>query len=91
MVICEGFSAAISKVKSFHQDSLEFSLMAALTPPSSPPPGGVAGPAPSTAGARSRSDQLVSRMKMFFQGSAASEKEKRGKSPNRKDARRYED
>ncbi len=66
-MICEGFSNAIVKVKSFHQDPID-------SPPL-PLPASTAGGTrtaqqspKSGGGSRFRSDHLVTRMKMFFQG-----------------------
>lgn len=58
MVLCEGFEAAIAKTKSFHQDPIP-----GFYRPDSPP---TKAEAPKSAG--NKSDHLVSRMKLFFQG-----------------------
>ena len=79
MIICEGFTAALSKVKSFHQDPLvaegkdhshqghaHHSISHAPSSSSSPPI--PSGKPKSDQSGKSRSDHIVSRMKMFFQG-----------------------
>ena len=76
-VLCEGFSSAVASTKSFHQDPL---LDISSNSPPSPPAVPVGSTAEkeskeksgSSSGRLSRSDQLVSRMKLFFQGSASS-------------------
>lgn len=85
MVVCEGFTNAVAKTKSFHQDALT-----SATSPSSPTSGSI------SVSSRFRSDQIVSRMKLFFQGSSGQQTSqqqgltRRDKSPSRKDgARRY--
>lgn len=83
MVVCEGFTNAVAKTKSFHQDALT-----SATSPSSPTSGSI------SVSSRFRSDQIVSRMKLFFQGSSGQQTSqqqgltRRDKSPSRKDGAR---
>ncbi|XP_059079558.1 uncharacterized protein LOC131877787 [Tigriopus californicus] len=83
MVVCEGFTNAVAKTKSFHQDALT-----SATSPSSPTSGSL------SVSSRFRSDQIVTRMKLFFQGGSGQQTShqqglsRRDKSPSTKDGAR---
>jgi hypothetical protein len=98
-VICEGFSVHCEKSRLHHEDILEASKDSTPSPPSSSSSSIAAKPVkpisekPVPAQSRFRSDQLVSRMKQFFQGTSSTDRStlggsRRSQSPNGQDARR---